>query len=129
MAAAERLGDLGYGLLLAHPERTAFFLEDGWERLQELRAAGRCSRSTSARCSATTASRVQQTAVALVRAGLAFCLASDGHPGSREHTLQLGFHLLLRAGASSPGPAYPGQPAAAATRGRPSLTGRESLAA
>jgi len=44
---------------------------------------------------------VQPTAVGLVRAGFAFCLASDGHPVSREHTLQLGFHLLLRAGASS----------------------------
>jgi protein-tyrosine phosphatase len=44
---------------------------------------------------------IQETATALVRAGAAFCLASDGHPGSREHTLQLGFHLLLRAGASS----------------------------
>jgi len=28
-------------------------------------------------------------------------LASDAHPGSREHTLQVGFHLALRAGASS----------------------------
>jgi len=36
-----------------------------------------------------------------VRNGLVYCLASDGHPGTREHTLQLGFHLLLAAGASS----------------------------
>ena len=36
----------------------------------------------------------------LVRNGLAYCLASDGHPGTREHTLQLGFHLLVRAGAT-----------------------------
>lgn len=28
-------------------------------------------------------------------------LASDGHPGSREHTLRLGYVLALRAGASS----------------------------
>ena len=42
----------------------------------------------------------QDLAVELVRTGLAYCLASDGHPGTREHTLQLGFHLLIRAGAT-----------------------------
>jgi protein-tyrosine phosphatase len=40
-------------------------------------------------------------ATELVRRGIVYCLASDGHPGTREHTLQLGFHLLVRAGASS----------------------------
>jgi protein-tyrosine phosphatase len=44
---------------------------------------------------------VQEAAAALVRSGRAFCVASDGHPGTREHTQQLGFHLLVRAGASS----------------------------
>jgi len=43
----------------------------------------------------------QEIAVDLVRHGRAYCLASDGHPGTREHTQQLGFHLLIRAGASS----------------------------
>src|SRR5205085_2533088 len=44
---------------------------------------------------------VQEVATEFVRRGIVHCLASDGHPGTREHTLQLGFHLLLAAGASS----------------------------
>ena len=47
------------------------------------------------------AEAAREAAAALVRSGTAFCLASDGHPGTRDHTQQLGFHLLLRAGASS----------------------------
>ena len=70
-------------------------------------AAQRCStpapspRSTSARCSATTGCAVQETAVTLLRSGLAYVIASDGHPGTRDHTLALGFVLAQRAGASS----------------------------
>jgi protein-tyrosine phosphatase len=40
----------------------------------------------------------EATGVALIRAGLACCVASDGHPGSREHTVRLGFELARRAG-------------------------------
>jgi protein-tyrosine phosphatase len=96
-AAAGRLESLGYGLLLAHPERAAGDLErldpliDGGARLQ----VNVCSLLGNHGLDA------QETAAELVRRGLVHCLASDGHPGTREHTLQLGFHLLLRAGASS----------------------------
>jgi protein-tyrosine phosphatase len=44
---------------------------------------------------------VQETAVSLLRNGLAYVIASDGHPGTRDHTLALGFTLTQRAGASS----------------------------
>jgi protein-tyrosine phosphatase len=44
---------------------------------------------------------VQETAVHLLRSGLAYVIASDGHPGSRSQTLRLGFELAMRAGASS----------------------------
>jgi protein-tyrosine phosphatase len=39
--------------------------------------------------------------VALLRSGLAYVIASDGHPGTRDHTVALGFVLAQRAGASS----------------------------
>jgi protein-tyrosine phosphatase len=100
-AAAERLTDLGYGLLLAHPERAAGVLVDGRERLEELRAAGALLQVNVCSLLGQHGLGVQEAAATLVRSGMAFCLASDGHPGTREHTLQLGFHLLLRAGASS----------------------------
>ena len=44
---------------------------------------------------------VQETAVTLLRSGRAYVIASDGHPGTRDHTVALGFVLALRAGASS----------------------------
>jgi protein-tyrosine phosphatase len=101
VAAAERLTDLGYGLVLAHPERAADVLGPGRERLEALRAAGALLQVNVCSLLGNHGLDVQETATTLVRAGTAFCLASDGHPGTREHTLQLGFHLLIRAGASS----------------------------
>jgi protein-tyrosine phosphatase len=101
VTAARRLSDLGFGLVLAHPERARGVLADGRERLETLRAAGALLQVNVCSLLGNHGLGVQETATTLVRSGTAFCLASDGHPGSREHTLQLGFHLLLRAGASS----------------------------
>jgi protein-tyrosine phosphatase len=100
-AAAQRLTSLGYGLLLAHPERSAGILEDGWPLLEALRTGGALLQINVCSLLGNHGLAAQEIAASLARRGLAFCVASDGHPGHREHTLQLGFHLLLRAGASS----------------------------
>jgi protein-tyrosine phosphatase len=94
--AAARLSDLGYGLLLAHPERAA----GGHERLPALLEDGALLQVNVCSLLGNHGLDAQDLAVELVRNGLAYCLASDGHPGTREHTLQLGFHLLIRAGAT-----------------------------
>jgi protein-tyrosine phosphatase len=101
VAAAQRLQRLGYGLVLAHPERARGVLEGGRERLERLRADGALLQVNVCSLLGNHGLDVQEIAAAVVRSGTAFCLASDGHPGTRDHTLQLGFHLLLRAGASS----------------------------
>ena len=49
---------------------------------------------------------VQEVAVSLLRSGLAYALASDGHPGTREHTLALGF--VLAPSAPAPRRSRPG---------------------
>jgi protein-tyrosine phosphatase len=95
--ATQRLSNLGYGLLLAHPERA----DGGHELLWPLVEAGALLQVNVCSLLGNHGLDVQEIAADLVRRGLAYCLASDGHPGSREHTLQLGFHLLLAAGASS----------------------------
>jgi protein-tyrosine phosphatase len=100
-AAAERLTSLGYGLVLAHPERAAGVLESGRERLEALRAEGALLQVNVCSLLGNHGLRVQDIASRLVRGGTVFCLASDGHPGSRDHTLQGGHHLLLRAGIST----------------------------
>ncbi len=97
VAAADRLARLGFGLLLAHPERAA----GGHEHLQPLLEAGALLQVNVCSLLGNHGLEVQELAAEFVRNGLVYCLASDGHPGTREHTLQLGFHLLLAAGASS----------------------------
>jgi protein-tyrosine phosphatase len=100
-AAARRLAGLGYGLLLAHPERSEGVAADGWPRLEALRADGALLQVNVCSLLGNHGLAAQEIAAGLVRRGFPYCLASDGHPGTREHTLQLGFHLLIRAGASS----------------------------
>jgi protein-tyrosine phosphatase len=100
--AVERLRELGYGLLLAHPERSAGLLQGGG--LDAL--AGRLGPGVEVQVNACSllgnhGLAAQAAALTLLRRRLVFALASDAHPGTREHTLQLGFHLLLRAGAAS----------------------------
>jgi protein-tyrosine phosphatase len=95
--ATQRLSNLGYGLLLAHPERA----DGGHELLWPLVESGALLQVNVCSLLGNHGLDIQEIATDLVRRGLAYCLASDGHPGSREHTLQLGFHLLLAAGASS----------------------------
>ena len=97
VAAAERLSGLGFGLLLAHPERA----DGGHDQLWPLLEDGALLQVNVCSLLGNHGLDVQELAADFVRRGLAYCLASDGHPGTREHTLQLGFHLLLAAGASS----------------------------
>jgi protein-tyrosine phosphatase len=97
VAAAERLTSLGFGLLLAHPERA----DGGHEHLWPLLENGALLQVNVCSLLGNHGLDIQELATDFVRRGLAYCLASDGHPGTREHTLQLGFHLLLAAGASS----------------------------
>jgi protein-tyrosine phosphatase len=97
LAAAERLSGLGFGLLLAHPERA----DGGHEHLWPLLERGALLQVNVCSLLGNHGLDVQELATDFVRRGLVYCVASDGHPGTREHTLQLGFHLLLAAGASS----------------------------
>jgi protein-tyrosine phosphatase len=97
VAAADRLAGLGYGVLLAHPERA----RGGHEHLWPLVEAGAQLQVNVCSLLGNHGLDAQEIAADLVRRGVTYCLASDGHPGTREHTLQLGFHLLLAAGASS----------------------------
>jgi protein-tyrosine phosphatase len=96
-AAAARLSGLGYGLLLAHPERAA----GGHELLWPLVEGGALLQVNVCSLLGNHGLDIQELATDYVRRGVVYTLASDGHPGTREHTLQLGFHLLLAAGASS----------------------------
>lgn len=95
-AAVHRLMGLGYGLLLAHPERAAGSLE----RLEAHLEAGALLQVNVSSLLGDHGPQARETAVRLVRDGRAYCLASDSHPGTRELTLPYGYRALVRAGAS-----------------------------
>ena len=92
----------GFGAVLAHPERAAGAgTPAGLEALRELLATGAVAQVNVCSLLGNNGLEVQETAVGLLRAGHAYVIASDGHPGTRDHTLALGFVLAQRAGASS----------------------------
>jgi len=101
LAAAADLRARGFGALLAHPERSPDIESGGLERLRALLAHGALLQVNVCSLLGNHGLAAQESAVGLLRTGLGHVLASDGHPGTREHTLQLGFHLAMRAGASS----------------------------
>jgi protein-tyrosine phosphatase len=88
--------------VLAHPERSADAgTPAGRDALRELLAKGMVAQVNVCSLLGNNGLDVQETAVDLLRAGHAYVIASDGHPGTRDHTLRLGFVLAQRAGASS----------------------------
>ena len=91
----------GYGLVIAHPERARGLLEGGWELVEPLVSSGALLQVDVCSLLGNNGLEAQQAAEALIRGGQAFVIASDAHPGTREHTVALGFALAMRAGASS----------------------------
>jgi protein-tyrosine phosphatase len=94
--AVARLSHLGYGLLLAHPER----VHGSIEPLRPHIEAGALLQVNVSSLRGDHGQRAQSVARGLVRDGLAFCVASDNHPGTRETTLPQGPALLEQLGVS-----------------------------
>ncbi len=94
------LRERGYAVLIGHPERAARFLPEGLELLRAELAAGSLLQVNVCSLMGNNGPPAQRAAAALVRSGLAFVLASDAHPGTREHTLHRGYELAIRAGAT-----------------------------
>ena len=98
-AAAERLWDMGYDLLLAHPERAAP-VPGADDRLLELVDRGALLQVNATSLLGRHGRRARTVAEQLLGDGLVWCLASDGHPGTRDDTLDQGFEALVAGGAS-----------------------------
>jgi protein-tyrosine phosphatase len=102
LATCRTLREQGFGLLIAHPERAAGFLEGGRERLAGELAAGALLQVNVCSLLGVHGPDARAGAEALLRSGEAHVLASDGHPGSagREHTLRDGIPAAVAAGLS-----------------------------
>lgn len=90
----------GYALVLAHPERSKGFLADGLARLARELAAGAVLQVNACSLLGRHGPEARDGAERLVRSGLAYVIGSDGHPGTREHTVATGHAAAVAAGAS-----------------------------
>jgi protein-tyrosine phosphatase len=95
-AAAARLQTLGYGLLLAHPERA----DSETELLTPHLENGALLQINVSSLLGHHGPRPKHLGEHFVRNGLAYCLASDTHPGTREATLPQARPALTRLGVS-----------------------------
>jgi protein-tyrosine phosphatase len=95
--AAERLSEHGFGVLLAHPERAAA-ITGADRRLRALVDAGALLQVNATSLLGRHGRTAHTGAVRLLREGLVWCLASDGHPGTRDDTLDRGADALVRLG-------------------------------
>lgn len=90
----------GFGVVIAHPERATGVLSGGLELLRDELAAGAALQVNVCSLLGRQGDEALEAARRIVRGRLAYVLASDGHPGTREHTLAAGFAPAVAAGAS-----------------------------
>ena len=90
----------GFGLVLAHPERSRDFLADGLARLSRELVDGAVLQVNACSLLGRHGPEAREGAVRLVRSGLAYLIGSDGHPGTREHTVATGHAAAVAAGVS-----------------------------
>lgn len=95
-ACARRLREMGFGCLVAHPERAT----GGHARLPELVAGGAVLQVSACSLLGAHGRAARERALTLVRDGSAYVVASDGHGGTRAHTLRDGYEALLIAGVT-----------------------------
>jgi protein-tyrosine phosphatase len=96
-----RIRDRGFGLLLAHPERAPGLMTGGLRLLRPELARGALLQVNACSLMGRHGEEARKAGERLVRSGLAWVVASDGHPPHRAHTLRSGFDLARRAGASA----------------------------
>lgn len=101
LAGCARIRGRGFGLVIAHPERAAGILDGGLVWLERELAAGSVLQVNVCSLLGRHGPEAQAAGELLVRERLAYLLASDGHAGTRSHTLAEGVEAAMAAGASA----------------------------
>jgi protein-tyrosine phosphatase len=96
--AAAELRDRGFGVLVAHPERSPAFFADGGDLLQAELSAGSLLQVNATSLTGSHGARERDRALRLVRARLASVVASDAHRPTRGPALEPALRALLAAG-------------------------------
>ena len=93
------IGRRGFGVVIAHPERAAGVLAaGGLDRLRPLLDAGAVLQVNACSLLGRQGDEALAAARRLLRDRLAYVIASDAHPGHRDHTLADGEAAAARAG-------------------------------
>jgi protein-tyrosine phosphatase len=90
----------GFGLLIGHPERAANALDGGLRLLRPLVETGAVLQVNVCSLMGRHGPEAREAGSRLLRSRMAYVLASDGHPGTRDHLLPDGMAPALAAGAT-----------------------------
>ena len=104
-AATAELRDRGFGVLVAHPERSADAQEDGARGLRREIASGACAQVNAQSITGEHGPGARTAALRLVREGLATVVGSDAHGPTRPPLLTRVRRTLAEEGVDSPPPA------------------------
>ena len=96
--AAQELRNLGFGVLIAHPERSTRCSID---ELREQVRRGSVLQLNASSLTAVHGARAKRAAIEIAHSGLPFVLASDAHSTERPPLLSEGAAVLLAAGIDS----------------------------
>jgi protein-tyrosine phosphatase len=94
------IGARGFGVVIAHPERAAGVLHGGLSALRPATEAGAVLQVNACSLLGRHGPEALEAGRRLVRTRMAYVVASDGHPGHRDHTLADGVEAIAAAGAS-----------------------------
>lgn len=96
-SAADELRDRGFGIVLAHPERSPVLMADGAAALKHELEAGSLLQVNAWSLAGGHGAEAERNAFWLVSAGIVACIASDAHPGWRGPGLGVALEKALWA--------------------------------
>lgn len=97
-AATDELRDRGFGVVLAHPERSAGLLGRNRPALDHELAAGSALQLNAFSIAGAHGPEARRNALRLVELGLATAVASDAHGGARRPALTMALDVMLDHG-------------------------------
>jgi protein-tyrosine phosphatase len=97
-AAADELRDRGFGILIAHPERSPILVADDCAGLRRQLVLGALAQLNACSLQGRHGDGIERAAFRLVEQGLAAAVASDAHGADRPPALGRALRLLLDRG-------------------------------
>lgn len=125
--AADELRGRGFGVVVAHPERSLTQSAEGWRAIEHELQAGSAMQLTAWSIAGLHGERVRTEALRVIRATHRVVVSSDAHGPHRPPSLRLALDALGALGVPSPQRLVAGTPQALLIRGLPA--GPAALAA